>query len=539
MRDRVTIAYRGAAYELGGGRDYYGLWVAGAAPAEPLERWPRTTDGWVAAWTRFTAVETPGTIAAAGRGRSSRPLARAAAGPAGPAGGAAEGATAVLPWAPAEVPPPAEPASQAAPAEAWPAEAPAEARPPEVTAEAGQAEDLWTEAWRTGPRRTESAAASTGGSTAAEGTGVPLQQTSAFAVPSAATPAYGVAHEPADVIEYAAGGTFARPADGARAADGASTRRGLPALVASALLTVGVILGVIGLFPSYFDGSSVASQPPLLVTHVAYLAGWTIAAVLIALGGVRRRSGALLAIGLSVVTIGLLLSDLFNATTAHVSLGAGTWLGLTGWLLCTAGGVLGLTRGTLGLTGRPRGLSLVRVAVLSLVAIGVAATFAPSWDSYLLRFSNGQSTTVTAGNAFANPALVIAANVIVMVLFALVVIVASLWRPVYLGAMLLAGAVLPMVAQGVSALVQISEPSSPAQFGITPQQASLAGLSITNGVTPWFWVFGALVVILVAAFAWMLITPHAAQPDAAQPDAEAAWDTDDTGTGEQRPVLPA
>ncbi len=160
--------------------------------------------------------------------------------------------------------------------------------------------------------------------------------------------------------------------------------------------------------------------------------------------------------------------------------------------------------------------------MLSLAAIGAAVTFAPSWDSYLLRFANGQTSTVTAGNAFANPGLVIAANVAVMVLFALVVVVASLWRPIYLGAMLLAGAVLPMAAQAVSALVQVSEPTSPAQFGISQSQAALAGLTITNGVTAWFWVFSMMVVILVAAFAWMLITPHTAAPAVEAPQPHGA-----------------
>src|SRR5579872_6439562 len=100
MRDRVTIAYRGAAYELGSGKDYYGLWTAGATRAEPLERWPRTPDGWIAAWTRFASAETPGTIMAAGRGgRSSRRYAGHAT-DAPDAALATDGATAVLPRAP-------------------------------------------------------------------------------------------------------------------------------------------------------------------------------------------------------------------------------------------------------------------------------------------------------------------------------------------------------------------------------------------------------------------------------------------------------
>ena len=47
-----------------------------------------------------------------------------------------------------------------------------------------------------------------------------------------------------------------------------------------------------------------------------------------------------------------------------------------------------------------------------------------------------------------------------MVTLVAVVIVAALWRPVRLGALLLAGAAIPMAAQAISALVQVSEPVS-------------------------------------------------------------------------------
>src|SRR5438105_727553 len=65
MGERVTISYRGAAYELGRGKRSYGIWTVGTPRAEPVERWPETPEGWNAAWSRFTAIESPGTIAAA------------------------------------------------------------------------------------------------------------------------------------------------------------------------------------------------------------------------------------------------------------------------------------------------------------------------------------------------------------------------------------------------------------------------------------------------------------------------------------------
>ena len=68
-----------------------------------------------------------------------------------------------------------------------------------------------------------------------------------------------------------------------------------------------------------------------------------------------------------------------------------------------------------------------------LAGLGVAAAFAPAWDSYLLRTAAGESQFLTEGNAFSNPGLVIAGNVAVMVALAAVVIVAALWRPVRRG----------------------------------------------------------------------------------------------------------
>ena len=67
MLDKVTIAYRGATYELGRGRDYFGIWTLNGSRSQPLEWWPETQEGWSAAWTRFTALEGPDGIAQAGR----------------------------------------------------------------------------------------------------------------------------------------------------------------------------------------------------------------------------------------------------------------------------------------------------------------------------------------------------------------------------------------------------------------------------------------------------------------------------------------
>ena len=422
MLDKVTIAYRGGTYEIGRGRDYFGIWTVEGSRSQPLEWWPETQEGWSAAWTRFAVLEAPDAINSVGR-TATRPGERAEAA-----------------WAPA------------------------------ITAGRGRA------------------------------------------------------------------------------------------MVAALLLGVGVALGVAGLFPDYLGGTSLAAQPDNLVAHVIYLATWTAGGVLIALGGARVRVGALLATGLSIVTFGLFLSDAGTpiAGGAHLA-GAGLVLSLLGWLACAAGSALAFlirparnagpvpavgpvaaagpvptgdparTRGRLLPLGWPRGAALGPAVLLVLAGLGTAAAFVPSWDSFTLRTAAGQTQTFAAGNAFSNPGPVIAGNVVVMVALAAVVIAAALWRPARHGAVLLAGAIIPMAAQAISALVQVGQAASPSQFGFTPAQASQLGLTISTGLTPSFWIYSVLVVVLLVSCAWMFfipLTPH----DAAVTGSAGLRADDDAGS---------
>ena len=156
--------------------------------------------------------------------------------------------------------------------------------------------------------------------------------------------------------------------------------------------------------------------------------------------------------------------------------------------------------------------AIFTVAIAALAALGAAITFAPSWDSYTLRTATGVAHTLTAGNAFSNPAAVIVGDVAVMVALVLVAVAACLWRPLRLGAALLAGAVIPMIGQGVSALAQLGEATSPAQFGISNAQASQLGLTISQGVTPVFWFYCVFVVILAVLCGWLYRKPRQNAP---------------------------
>jgi hypothetical protein len=292
--------------------------------------------------------------------------------------------------------------------------------------------------------------------------------------------------------------------------------RGSLSLVAALLLAAGVALGVAGLFPAYLNGMSLAGQPYQLVAHAIYLAAWTASAVLIVAGGTRRRIGALLGTGVSAVTFGLFFADLGTviADGGHVG-GAGLVLSLVGWLACAAGSFMALLApdathraGWQASLNRPRATGVGPAVLLALAGLGAAAAFAPSWDSFTLRTAAGQTQALTAGNAFANPAPVIFGNVAVMVALAAVVIAAAAWRPVRHGAALLAGAIIPMVAQAISAIVEVGHGASPEQFGISSAQANQLGLTITSGLTPAFWVYGAFVIVLAVSCAWMVFAPH-------------------------------
>ena len=389
MPEKVTISYRGAHYQIGRGKHFYGIWTAGEPAAQPVAWWPETAEGWSGAWSRFTAMEPPGSVVRVGQ--------------------------------------------------------------------------------RTDPAPAASRAV----------------------------------------------------------------------IIAAALLGAGVLAGLIGLFPAYVGGTSLAGQAYELVPHLIYLAAWAASAALVLRGRNRLQAGALLGVGVSVLTFGLFLADL-GQVIAGQSAGAGLVLTLVGWLGCAVGSVMALRLAAVGRPARPLRRELGHVAMVVIAGIGAACAFAPSWDSYVLRLgATGATYSVTEGNAFAFPGAVIAGNVIVMIGLVAVVAVAALWRPVRHGALLLAGATIALAAQAISALVlQLGQGATAAQFGFTPQQAGQAGLTISSGFTPVFWVYCVFVVALAASCAWMFLTPDAgsAQPQAAYPW-NAAPGAPSAGTAPASPAL--
>jgi hypothetical protein len=307
----------------------------------------------------------------------------------------------------------------------------------------------------------------------------------------------------------------------------AARRGGTALLVGEGLLVLGVVLGLAGLFPDYAGGQSLLSQGDQVVPHLCYVIAWAISAGPIALSVSRPRAarlGALFALGLSAVTLGLFVSDLGEVVSGGASLGTGLVVSLLGWLACTAGAAIALVascRDTeparpgpagsapaeCGWPAKPARSHLGPLALLVLAGIGTAAAFAAAWDSYTVAQATlGTVKTIQEGSAFSNPGFVIAGDVLVMVAVVAVAVLAALWRPARQGALLLAGAIIPLVAQAVSALIQISQPAY-SFFGLTQAQAAQDGVTISSGVTPIFWVYCVFVISLLISCAWLLTAP--------------------------------
>jgi hypothetical protein len=346
----------------------------------------------------------------------------------------------------------------------------------------------------------------------------------------------------------AAGGVAGAAVSGVAAA---ARRGGTALLVGEGLLVLGVVLGLAGLFPDYAGGQSLLSQGDQIVPHLCYVIAWAISAGPIALSVSRPRAarlGALFALGLSAVTLGLFVSDIGEVVSGGASLGTGLIVSLLGWAACTAGAAIALVascRDTdpakagqagsadCGWPAKPARSHLGPLALLVLAGVGTAAAFAAAWDSYTVaQAALGTVKTIQEGNAFSNPGLVIAGNVAVMVAVVAVAVLAALWRPARQGALLLAGAIIPLAAQAVSALIQISQPPY-SFFGLTQAQAAQDGVTISSGVTPIFWVYCVFVVSLLISCAWLLTAPgHPAGP-------ASPWTPSPHGDGTWAPGGPA
>lgn len=561
MAENTTIWYRGASYELGRGLSFYGIWSAGGGQWHPFEWWPLTPEGWAGAWARFTAIEAPTAIIQLSTPRSGEP---GAGSPAPLADALSTAAPSDSGAAAAEAAEPLRPAGQAAGLAGQPGLAADAEASPAAHAQAGPAADPQASVAADACEATADAQASRAADGQASQPAGPGQEGPAGADGRQLTDAAGLGSPPGSVPGHnaAAARDDRRNAPGGLLASLRSqarmetlTRR--PAAAAAVLLTaLGVALGIAGLFPDYYAGNqSLVAQAANLVPHVVYLAGWTAAAVLILAGGSRQRAGALLGLGLGAVTFGLFFADAGFPIAGQGSAGTGLTLSIAGWAVATAGSAVALWQPARSGPVSPAAAQAARspwapqqpaparlaygqaarwrrggwlsagwssgqraepgpAVALVLAAILTAIAFVPAWNAETLHTTIGFTQTSTQGNAFASPGPVIAGNVAVIVALVAAAIAAALWRPVRQGVALAAGAAIPMVAQGIAAVIVRAGP--PPASNVPPAQARQIGLTVSNGLTAWFWVYCIFLAALLLSLAWMLIAtgPVASRPAA-------------------------
>ena len=278
------------------------------------------------------------------------------------------------------------------------------------------------------------------------------------------------------------------------------------AAIAVGALALAAVLHVVELFPA--QGGGVPSQAhtvSLVVMQAILAAGWLAAAACTAVARLRP-AGVAVAAGLAASELGFVVANV-GQVAAGTSLGAGSYLAALAWVAGLAGVLVGLraSRGSLGrpvFRSAPPGMLAPLTAVVSIV-LGVALL--PAWDRYLLDLRvTGRVLTLDLGSAFSHttPTSVLVGDLIAAAAFAVVPLVAVLWRPGRLGALCSAGVLVAATAQLCSAVSGFSV-SSPTALGVPATQVRALGVVVGNSaLTAWFDVEVlaalALAVLLVA-----------------------------------------
>jgi hypothetical protein len=289
------------------------------------------------------------------------------------------------------------------------------------------------------------------------------------------------------------------PAPSADPSSPSAPRPGRPArpdvLVAGGLLLLSVALHIAAMFPAYAGDPavSVVSTPYELAEFICLALGWTVAAVLV-LSRVSVRGGVALAAGIAPVELGFLIADLAGTAQGSARPTAGVWLAFAALVMGGAGALLGASTVPMGSPRlRPYNQTLnLRSLVTVLVALLAVAAFLPSWDRYQVIDSAGQTLTVTLGNAFDQPAGIMAGELVAAFAIGVVAILGAFWAPPNVGAWMTGGALVALAAQLISAVVQVNQPIS----------VTIAGQRATMSLTGYWAIDVGAAVALAALAAW-------------------------------------
>ena len=266
-----------------------------------------------------------------------------------------------------------------------------------------------------------------------------------------------------------------------------------------ALLLICLGLHIGAMFPPYpgLPASPVVSSSWEIAVYVCLEIGWALAALLV-LSRTSVRGGAALGAGLGAVELGLLAVDIANGFQVSNGSEAGAWLALAGLGFGAAGVLVTASTVPMGAPQAPRG----RSALLMLLAtFAVVLAYLPSWDKWTaVAPSLKVSNSVTEGNAFAQPAVVMAAVLVTVIGFSFVAVLGSVWYPVTVGVWATAGAVIAIASQLISAVFQLSEAVPSTAFGVSATQARSVGLKISTSLTGW-WEADVAATVLLALLA--------------------------------------
>jgi hypothetical protein len=269
--------------------------------------------------------------------------------------------------------------------------------------------------------------------------------------------------------------------------------------VGGGLLLICLGLHIGAMFPPYpgLPASPVVSSSWEIAVYVCLEIGWALAAVLV-LARISVRGGAALGAGLGAVELGLLAVDITNGFQVSDGSEAGAWLALAGLGFGAAGVLVTASTVTLGAPRAPRRRSSL---LMILATFAVVLAYLPSWDKWTaVAPSLHVSGSVTEGNAFAQPAVVMACVLLTVVGFAFVTVLGSVWSPTSVGAWATAGAVIAISSQLISAVFQLSEAVPSTAFGVSATQARSVGLKTSTSLTGW-WEADVAATVLLAALA--------------------------------------
>ncbi len=272
---------------------------------------------------------------------------------------------------------------------------------------------------------------------------------------------------------------------------------------AGGLLILCVGMHIAAMFAPY------TGNPPVAIVSTGYetalyitlALGWTAAAVLV-LARISVRGGVALGGGLAAVELGFLVTDLAGTIQTSSRVTSGVWLALSALGLGGAGVLLGASTVPMGGPRvRPYDETLSARAVATvLVALLAVVAFLPSWDKYELVNAAGQTTTVTLGNVFSQPAGMMAGELLAALAIGIVAVLGAFWAPPVVGAWMTGGALIALSSQLISAAVQVNQSPS----------VTIAGAPATVALTWWWAVDVGAAVALAGLAIWSALASRQA-----------------------------